>query len=205
MDAFRHYQISDGEIPFCFGMRTSMRDPQFMSAPLKFRPVCADGASPFPLGPGSKDQLMHFYYSAKRGIRYQYSLDNDNSGIRRQETTAGGAPGGGTVAGVGRRGVSSDVAGNWLATLQAGKALNKSPAIGNFPWSVHKGLPRPNRLSSRGYGMAPTTTFGTTRTLEEAMRRLANQLLGEWCSRVAGLGGVLPAGHVAKALRRSRD
>ena len=29
LEAFRHFQISDGEIPFCFGLPTSMRDPRY--------------------------------------------------------------------------------------------------------------------------------------------------------------------------------
>jgi uncharacterized protein (DUF608 family) len=81
LEGFRHYQISDGEIPFCFGTPTSMRDPRLQCQhPLNSGQYTQMVHRLF-LRTGNKDQVLHFYDSAKRAIRYQYVLDDDNSGL----------------------------------------------------------------------------------------------------------------------------
>lgn len=204
MDAFRHYQISDGEIPFCFGMRTSMRDPQFECQHPLNSGQYAQMVHRLFLRAGNKDQLMHFYDSAKRGIRYQYSLDNDNSGLVNEQPhdPSGEAWSANQMYDSWPwQGVSSYVAGNWLATLQAGKALAEIAGDREFSVECTQRLAKAQQAFEQRlwngsyYDLWNNKDAGTSNAT-----CLANQLLGEWCSRVAGLGGVLPAGHVAKAL-----
>ena len=67
LDAFRHYQISDGEIPFSYGMESAMRDPRYhCQHPLNPRQY-AQMIYRLYLRSGDRDLLAHFYDSAKRG------------------------------------------------------------------------------------------------------------------------------------------
>ena len=48
LEAFRHFQVADGEIPFCFGQPTSMRDPRYHCQ--------------HPLNSGQYAQMVHQLY-----------------------------------------------------------------------------------------------------------------------------------------------
>ena len=126
LEAFRHFQIADGEIPFCFGMPTSMRDPRYhCQHPLNSGQYAQTICRLF-LRTGDRAQLTHFYDSARRAIRYQYSLDEDGCGLVHEQPHV--RPGEAWPANQFYdvwpwEGTSSYVAGTWLATLAAGRAL----------------------------------------------------------------------------------
>jgi uncharacterized protein (DUF608 family) len=204
MDAFRHYQVSNGEIPFCFGMRTSMRDPQFECQHPVNSGHYAQMVHRLFLRTGNKGQLMGFYDSAKRAIRYQYTLDNDNSGLVNEQPHD--PPGEAWSANQMYdswpwQGVSSYVAGTWLATLQTGKRLAELAGDHDFAAECSERLARANQSFEQRlwngsyYNLWSNKEAGTSNST-----CLNNQLIGEWCSRVAGLGGALPPDHVGKAL-----
>jgi uncharacterized protein (DUF608 family) len=85
LNAFRHFQISDGEIPFCFGQPTSMRDPRYHCQHPLNSGQYAQMVDQLHLRTSDAAVLRRFYDSAKRAIRYQYSLDDDGCGLVHEQ------------------------------------------------------------------------------------------------------------------------
>ena len=204
LEAFRHYQISDGEIPFCFGTPTSMRDPRMQCQHPLNSGQYAQMVYRLFLRTGNKDQLLHFYDSAKRAIRYQYSLDDDRSGLVNEQPHIrhGEAwPANQFYDCWPWEGVSSYVAGTWLATLQTGKQLAELAGDKDFAVECSQKLNQAQRSFERRlwndsyYRLWSNEQAGTASEVS-----LANQLMGVWCSRVLGFEDALPVDRVAKAL-----
>ena len=125
LEAFRHFQILDGEIPFSYGWESSMRDPRYHCQHPLNPGQYAQMIYRLYLRSGDRDLLAHFYDSAKRAIRYQYSLDDDGDGLVNDQAHA--PPGELWPANQFYDiwpwwGTSAYVAGTWLATLSCGQA-----------------------------------------------------------------------------------
>lgn len=88
LDGFRHFQISNGEIPFSFGIGTSMRDPRFICQHPLNSGQYTQMVYRLYLRTGDRSLLSRFYESTKRGIRYQYSLDDDDCGLVHDQSHA---------------------------------------------------------------------------------------------------------------------
>jgi uncharacterized protein (DUF608 family) len=148
--------------------------------------------------------LDHFYDSAKRAIKYQYTLDDDGCGLVHEQPHV--RPGEAWPANQFYdvwpwEGVSSYVAGTWLATLSAGLALARAAQDEEFAIECS------NRLEKAQGQFEQQLWNGKYYRLwnnAAAGRRsdvcLANQLMGVWCSRVAGLDDVLRRERVRVAL-----
>jgi len=205
LEGFRHYQISDGEIPFCFGTPTSMRDPRLQCQhPLNSGQYTQMVHRLF-LRTGNKDQVLHFYDSAKRAIRYQYSLDDDNSGLVNDQphTRRGEAwPANQFYDCWPWDGVSSYVAGTWLATLQTGKQLAEIAGDKEFAAECSEKLVKAQQsFEQRLWNGSYYRLWSDKEARTASEVSLANQLMGVWCSRVLGLEDALPKDRIAKALR----
>ncbi|MCL4506741.1 MAG: GH116 family glycosyl-hydrolase, partial [Chloroflexi bacterium] len=135
LNAFRHFQISDGEIPFSYGMATSMRDPRYhCQHPLNSGQYAQMVYRLF-LRTGDRQTLAHFYDSAKRAIRYQHTLDDEGDGLVNDQAHV--APGEHWPANQFYDiwpwwGTSAYVAGAWLATLATGIALAEEMGDAEF-------------------------------------------------------------------------
>ena len=202
--AFRHFQISDGEIPFCFGMPTSMRDPRYHCQHPLNSGQYAQMVYQLYLRTRDRDELRRFYGSAQRAIRYQYSLDDDGCGLVHDQphTRPGEAWPANQFYDVWPwQGTSSYVAGTWLATLAAGKALAAAAGDAEFARECSSRLERAQRAFNEklwnGSYYRLWNDAGAHQTSEIV---LANQLMAEWCARVAGLPGLLPPERVGAAL-----
>jgi len=79
--AFKHFQISDGEIPFAFGMGSSLRDPRFHCQHPLNSGQYVQMLYRYWLRTGDRRFLEEFYGSAKKAVRYQQSLDYDKDGL----------------------------------------------------------------------------------------------------------------------------
>lgn len=205
LQAFRHFQISDGEIPFSFGHRhTGMRDPRYhCQHPLNSGQYAQMVFRLF-LRRGDREVLSAFYDSAKRAIRYQYSLDDDGDGLVNEQAHV--IPGRHWPANQFYDiwpwwGTSAYVAGTWLATLACGRAMAEQMGDGEF---ASECADRLNRGSSAYHEKLWTGAYYRLWNDHENDRRsgvsLGNQLMAEWCAGVTGLGGLLPADNVQKAL-----
>ena len=204
LTAFRHFQISDGEVPFCFGMPTSMRDPRYHCQHPLNSGQFAQMIYRLYLRTGDRRQLSFFYDAAKRAIRYQYSLDSDGCGlVHEQPHVRKGEPWPANqfYDQWPWAGTSSYVAGTWLATLSAGKALAEAARDPEFAAECETRLARAKasfeeRLwNGRYYRLWSDAANRQTNEVS-----LGNQLMGQWCVRVLGLKDVLPEDHAGSAL-----
>ncbi|HUZ47213.1 MAG TPA: GH116 family glycosyl hydrolase [Terriglobia bacterium] len=204
LNAFRHFQISDGEIPFCFGMPTSMRDPRHHCQHPLNSGQYAQMVYRLYLRTGDREQLAHYYESAKRAIRYLYLLDNDHCGLVHDQPHV--LPGGAWPANQFYdcwpwHGVSSYVAGTWLGTLAAGKLLAGVMGDHEFVAECTERLRKAqDAFNQRLWTGSYYRLWNDVKTGKQNDVLLSNQLMGEWCAKVAGLEGVLPQERVRSAL-----
>jgi uncharacterized protein (DUF608 family) len=204
LNAFRHFQISDGEIPFSYGMNTSMRDPRYHCQHPLNSGQYAQMIYRLYQRTGDRGLLEHFYDSAKRAIRYQFSLDDDGDGLVNDQSHTG--PGENWPANQFYDiwpwwGTSAYVAGTWLATLASGMALAEEMGDGEFAsecndW-LSRGLKSYHDLlwTGRYYRLWNDPERGQLSDVS-----LGNQLMAQWCVKVLGLPDVLPAANVQAAL-----
>jgi uncharacterized protein (DUF608 family) len=204
LEGFRHYQLGDGEVPFAFGMNTSMRDPRYTCQHPLNSGEYAQMVYQLYLRTGDREVLTKFYESAKRGIRYQYLLDDDGCGLVHDQSHA--LPGEPWPANQFYdiwpwQGTSSYVAGVWLATLSAGAALAKAAGDAAFAVECTDRLRKAqsayeaNLWNGKYYRLWNDKAAGK---VDEIC--LANQLMSVWCTRVMGLPDALPAERIGSAL-----
>jgi len=204
LDAFRHFQIADGEVPFSFGQPTSMRDPRYHCQHPLNSGQYAQMVHRLWARSGDRARLQHFYESARRAIRYQYSLDDCGCGLVHEQPHA--RPGEAWPANQFYdvwpwHGVSAYVAGTWLATLSAGKALAEAVGDAEFQAECAARLAKAQQAyDSRLWTGSYYRLWDDTANGKTSEVCLANQMMGEWCARVAGLPGVLPAARVTAVL-----
>lgn len=204
LNAFRHFQISDGEIPFSYGLATSMRDPRYhCQHPLNSGQYAQMVYQLF-LRTHDRDQLAYLYDAAKKAIRYQFSLDDDGDGLVNDQAHVG--PGENWPANQFYDiwpwwGTSAYVAGTWLGTLACGRAM--AEAVGDHAFAAECGAWLARGLASYEAKLWTGSYYrlwNDTAKGERSDVSLANQLMAEWCAAVAGLPGLLPADHVRSAL-----
>jgi uncharacterized protein (DUF608 family) len=204
LEAFRHYQIGSGEIPFAFGSPTSMRDPRYTCQHPLNSGEYVQMVYQLYLRTGNRDQLARFYESCKQAIRFQYTLDDDGCGLVHDQSHA--LP---TEAWPANQfydiwpwqGTSSYVAGIWLATLSAGAEM--ANVMGDRTFAADCA----NRLGKAKGAFEANLWNGSYYRLwnDKEQKKvsevcLANQLMAAWCTRLAGLQDSLPAAHVNSAL-----
>jgi uncharacterized protein (DUF608 family) len=204
LEAFRHFQVADGEIPFCFGQPTSMRDPRYHCQHPLNAGQYAQMVHQLYLRTGDKEQLHRFYDSARRAIRYQYSLDDDDCGLVHEQPHA--RPGEAWPANQFYdvwpwEGTSSYVAGTWLATLASGKAMADACGDHAFAAECASRLIRAQKSYQTGLWNGRYYRLWSDAAKNKSSEVcLANQLMAQWCVKVAGLPDVLPAWQIQSAL-----
>ncbi|MEY2844665.1 MAG: hypothetical protein RL076_211 [Chloroflexota bacterium] len=206
---FRHFQIRDGEIPFTFGMGTSMREPRYHCQHPLNAGQYAQMIWRLYQRTGQRAILDDFYVSAKDAIRYQYSLDDDNDGLINEQAHV--LPDQLWPANQFYDiwpwwGTSSYVAGIGMATLACGHALAQAYGDAAFADECAHRLQRAQptfdaKLWTGSYYRLwadPTNQQGQGTHNDVS---LANQLMAQWCVRIAGVADVLPSAHVDAALQ----
>lgn len=205
LEAFRHFQIRDGEIPFSYGMVTSMRDPRYhCQHPLNSGQYAQMILRQF-LRTGDREQLESFYESAKAAITYQFSLDDDNDGLVNDQAHL--KPGEHWPANQFYDvwpwwGTSAYVAGTWLATLAVGIRLAEEVGDREFRQTLadwyQRGLESYEAKLWNGEYYRLWNDPANDRISEVS---LGNQLMVQWCVKVTGLPDVLQEDRVQSALR----
>ena len=204
LDAFRHFQLADGEIPFCFGTPTSMRDPRYHCQHPLNSGQYAQMVYRLYLRTGDQEQLARFYDSAKRAIRYSQGLDVDGDGLVNDHSHA--PPGEHWPANQFYDvwpwfGTSAYVAGTWLATLACGRAMAETMDDTAFAAECEDWL----RRGLEAYHVKLWTgeyyrLWNDPENGQVSDVSLGNQLMAQWCTHVAGLPSLLPDENVRAAL-----
>jgi uncharacterized protein (DUF608 family) len=204
LDAFRHYQIGSGEIPFAFGIPTSMRDPRYTCQHPLNSGEYVQMVYQLYLRTGSRDQLAKFYESCKLAIRFQCTLDDDGCGLVHDQSHA--LP---TEAWPANQfydiwpwqGTSSYVAGIWLATLGAGAEMANVMGDRSFAADCTSRLGKANgAFEANLWNGSYYRLWNDKQQKKVSEVCLANQLMAAWCTRIAGLKDSLPAARVNSAL-----
>jgi uncharacterized protein (DUF608 family) len=204
LNGFRHFQISSGEIPFAFGLPTSMRDPRYSCQHPLNSGQYAQMVYQLYLRTGKRSVLSKFYESAKAGIRFQYSLDDDDCGLVHEQPHA--LPGEPWPANQFYdiwpwQGTSSYVAGTWLATLSAGAALAAAAGDSSFATECTNRLRKAQEAFEQNLWNGSYYRLWSDKQAGKVSEVcLANQLMAVWCSQVIGSPDVLPTAHVHSAL-----
>ncbi len=204
LDAFRHFQISTGEIPFAFGAPTSMRDPRYSCQHPLNSGQYAQMVYQLYLRTGDRSVLTRFYESSKQAIRYQYLLDDDDCGLVHDQSHA--LPGEPWPANQFYdiwpwQGTSSYVAGTWLATLSAGAALANAAGDSSFATECASRLRKAQGAFERNLWNGNYYRLWNDKQAGELSEVcLANQLMAVWCTRIAALPDPLPTAHVRSGL-----
>lgn len=208
LEAFRHFQISDGEIPFSYGMDTSMRDPRYHCQHPLNSGQYAQMIYRLYSRSGDRELLAHFYDSAKRAIRYQFSLDDDDDGLVNDQAHV--PPGELWPANQFYDiwpwwGTSAYVAGTWLATLSCGAAMAAAMKDDAFAAECADWLERgkaayQDKLWTGEYYRLWHDPENTSGEGSESDVSLGNQLMAQWCAKIAGLPDILPVAQVQSAL-----
>lgn len=204
LDAFRHFQISDGEVPFSYGLNTSMRDPRYHCQHPLNSGQYAQMIYRLYQRTHDRTQLSAFYASARDAIRYQFSLDDDQDGLVNDQAHVG--PGENWPANQFYDiwpwwGTSAYVAGTWLATLACGRALAEDMGDDGFANECSEWLQRGQAaFEAKLWTGAYYRLWNDPANQRISDVSLANQLMVQWCTKVAGLPSLLPEANVLSAL-----
>jgi uncharacterized protein (DUF608 family) len=204
LDAFRHYQIGSGEIPFAFGSPTSMRDPRYTCQHPLNSGEYVQMVYQLYLRTGNRSQLSKFYDSCKHAVQFQCTLDDDDCGLVHDQSHA--LP---TEAWPANQfydiwpwqGTSSYVAGIWLATLSAAAEMANVMGDRKFAADCRSRLSKAQSAFEENLWNGSYYRLWNDRKQKKVSEIcLANQLMAAWCSRIAGLQEALPSAHVNSAL-----
>lgn len=204
LDAFRHYQIGSGEIPFAFGIPTSMRDPRYTCQHPLNSGEYVQMVYQLYLRTGNRNQLARFYDSCKQAVQYQCTLDDDDCGLVHDQSHA--LP---TEAWPANQfydiwpwqGTSNYVGGIWLATLSAAAEMAKVMGDGKFAADCTSRLGKGRNAFEANLWNGTYYRLWNDREQKQVSEVcLANQLMATWCTRIAGLPDPFPAAHVNSAL-----
>jgi len=208
LEAFRHFQILDGEIPFSYGMESSMRDPRYHCQHPLNSGQYAQMIYRLYLRTGDRDLLARFYDSAKRAIRYQHLLDDDGDGLVNDQAHV--QP---TELWPANQfydiwpwwGTSAYVAGTWLATLACGEAMAKAMNDSDFAaecadWLARGKKAYQDKLWNGEYYRLWHDPENTSGEGPDCDVSLGNQLMAQWCIKITGVPDILPGDQVQSAL-----
>jgi len=204
LEAIRHFQLRDGEPPFCLGLGFAIRDPRYHCQHTCGAGEYAQIIHRFFQRTGDKEFLREFYPSARDAINFMLSLDKDGDGLVEDHphTIEGECfPGNNPLDCWPWHGASAYTAGKGLASLVSGIAM--AEVVGDA-----KQADAWRAILKKGQTAYETTlwTGSYYRTYHEPKTGRRNdacfsaQLSGVWATRVLGLEDPLPKERIETAL-----
>ena len=202
--AFAHYQLKSGEIPFSFGHPAGLYDPRF---------TCQH-----PVNSGQFVQLVYRYFqrtddheflreiypAIKDAVGYLKGLDSDADGLVNDHPHA--LPGEIWPANQFYdvwpwHGTSAYVAGIWLATLRCAEAMAERLGDRAFAHDCQVWFKQGSEsFDTKLWNGEYYRVYSAPESDDVSDVSLANQLMGEWCARVAGVESVFPPDRRTSAL-----
>jgi uncharacterized protein (DUF608 family) len=204
LKAIRHFQLRDGEPPFCLGLGFAIRDPRYHCQHTCGAGEYAQMIYRYYLRTGDEQFLRDFWESARDAIAFMMSLDKDGDGLVEDHAHAiqgESFPANNPMDNWPWYGASSYTAGKGLATLMCG--IQMARTVGD-PQQVA----RWTDVLARGQRSFDAKLWTGTyyRTYNDPATGRCNdacpamQLSCLWCTRVLGVGDPLPPDRITPAL-----
>ena len=196
--AFAHFQNRQGEIPFSFGQPNALRDPRFHCQHPLTSTQFDQQVHRYLARTGDEQFVRRLWPNVVDAMKYAAFLDHDDDGLVNEHAHA--LPGDNWPANQFYDqwpwyGTSSYVAGTGLAALAALAAM--ADRLGEA--DVHADAMK--RLARGVESFRKKLWNGSYFRLWHDEHRgnnetcLANQLMGQWCVRIAGLDAIFAAGE----------
>jgi non-lysosomal glucosylceramidase len=202
--AFAHWQIRSGEVPFAFGGPTALWNPRYYCQHPINSAQWVLMVHRYVERTGDEAFAREMWPAVQAAIRFARTLDTDGDGLVNDKPHC--LPGEWWPANQFYdiwpwHGASAYVAGVNLAALRAAEALatrlGQTAAADELSQARQRGL---KQFDAKLWTGKYYRVFHDTQTGQRSEGCLANQLMGEWCTRIAGLGGLFPAERAAMAL-----
>jgi uncharacterized protein (DUF608 family) len=203
LNAFAHFQLKSGEIPFSFGQPASLYEPQYTTQHPLNSAQFIQLVYRYLQRTGDTESLRALYPAVEGALTFMRALDGDGDGLIDEHPHA--LPGERWPANQFYdlwpwHGVSAYVAGVGLAAVACAAAM--ADALGDVAAAQERRqwLARGRRAfeeklwTGRYYRVFSDATRG-----HGADACLANQLMGEWCARVVGLEALFDPARVEQA------
>jgi len=205
LNAFKHFQLKDGEIPFSFGQPCSLRDPRYHCQHPLNGAQYVQMVYRYYLRTSDKKFLSEYFSSVQKAIHYQQKiLDYDQDGLVNDHPHA--LPGDLWPANQFYDcwpwyGTSAYVAGTGLAALCCAIEIANTLKKKKFRRECQSWLRR--GIASYHKKLWTGNYYRLYNDPEKGLISdvcLANQLMGEWCTGILGIKGFLPPKNVRLAL-----
>jgi non-lysosomal glucosylceramidase len=202
--AFAHWQIRSGEIPFAFGGPTALWNPRYYCQHPINSAEWVLMVQRYVARAGDEAFAREMWPVVQAALRFEQSLDTDGDGLVNDKPHC--LPGEWWPANQFYdiwpwHGASAYVAGINLAALRAGETLavrlGQPGAAAEYRKAVERGL---KAFDAKLWTGQYYRVFNDTQTGRRSEGCLANQLMGEWCTRIAGLGSLYPAERIASVV-----
>jgi non-lysosomal glucosylceramidase len=204
LNGFAHYQLKTGEIPFSFGKPIGFTRPHYYCQhPLNsseyvqtvYRYYCRTGDEAF---------LRRFFPSVKDAIYFAKGLDTDADGLVNEHPHAPQGedwPANQFYDIWPWHGTSAYVAGIWLATLKIAEDMAKKVGDMAFAKDCRVWFDQGRRaFEEKLWNGRYYRLYNDPEGKRVSEVCLANQLMGEWCTRIVGLDGIFLSEHAMSAL-----
>lgn len=202
--AFAHWQIRSGEVPFAFGGPTAIWNPRYYCQHPINSAQWVLMVHRYVERTGDEALARELWPAVQAAIRFEQSLDTDGDGLVDDKPHC--LPGEWWPANQFYdiwpwHGASAYVAGVNLAALRAAEALaarlGQADAAAEYRAARQRGL---KVFDEKLWTGQYYRVFNDPKTGTRSEGCLANQLMGDWCTRIAGLGPLFPADRIRTAL-----
>lgn len=147
--------------------------------------------------------LEEFYASARSALGYMQSLDHDGDGLPELDADPvpnqfyGAWP---------WYGLSIYVAGFWIASIKMMERMAQAHGDAATLTLCQQWAERASHaVEQKLWDTGSYLLYRETKTGRSSATVLANQLVGQWCARLHGIGSIYPADHIDNALQAILD
>lgn len=202
--AIQHFQLRDGEPPFCLGVGFAIREPRYHCQHPAGAGEFAQLIQRYYLRTGNADFLRQFWPSARDALNFMLWLDRDQDGLvedHPHNVEGETFPANNPLDNWPWHGASSYTAGKGLASLVCGIQLAEQAGDTAQAAQWRRALERGQKAyEEKLWTGSYYRTYHDTPTGRRNDSSFAAQLSGIWGTRVLGLADALPRDRVAKAL-----
>lgn len=204
LKAIRHFQLRDGEPPFCMGMDLSIRDPRYHCQHTAGAGEYAEMIYRYYLRTGDEKFLEDFWPSARDSLQFMLSLDQDGDGLVEEHPhniQGENFPGNNPLDQWPWHGVSSYTGCKGLSALLCGIRMAELMKDRDSAKAWQKSFEKGQRsFEEKLWTGEYYRTYNDPASGQRNDACFSAQLSGVWCARVLGLSDPLPLDRMQKSI-----